>query len=60
MGRQATLRVASHMVGVERSYGTTVLSPDYIKRHWPDAGFEVRAIVGGVVDGQDLVVLRRV
>jgi len=36
------------------------LSPDYIKRHWPDAGFEVRAIVGGVVDGQDLVVLRRV
>jgi SAM-dependent methyltransferase len=57
--RQDTLRVTSLMVGVERSYGTTVLSPDYIKRHWPDAGFEVCAIVEGVVDGQDLVVLRR-
>jgi SAM-dependent methyltransferase len=58
--RQDTLRVTSVLVGVERSYGTTVLAPDFIKRHWPDAGFEVRAIVEGVVDGQDLVVLRRV
>ena len=56
---QATLRVTSLMVGVERSYGTTLVSPDYIRRHWPAAGFEVRAVVPGVVNGQDLVVLRR-
>jgi len=56
---QSTLRVTSIMVGVDRSYGMTFLSPDYIRLHWPAAGFEVRAVVEGIVDGQDLVVLRR-
>jgi SAM-dependent methyltransferase len=58
--RQNTLRVTSLMVGVERSYGTTVLTPAYIRQHWPAAGFEVRDIVEGAVDRQDLVILRRV
>jgi hypothetical protein len=57
---QNTLAVTSLYVGIERSYGTTILAPDYIRRHWPGAGFEVRAVVDGVIDGQDLVVLRRV
>jgi len=57
---QNTLAVTSLYVGIERSYGTTILSADYIRRHWPGAGFEVCAVVEGVIDGQDLVVLRRV
>lgn len=57
---QNTLKITSLRVGVERSYGNTVLSPDYIRKHWPAAGFEVRAIVEAIIDdGQDLVVLRR-
>jgi hypothetical protein len=37
-----------------------VLSPDYIRKQWPSAGFEVRAIVEAIIDDQqDLVVLRR-
>ena len=58
---QNTLRIASNMVGIERSYGNTVLAPDYIRKTWPAAGFEVRAIVEAIIDDrQDLVVLRRV
>lgn len=56
---QDTLAVTSLYVGIERSYGTTILTSDYIHRHWPSAGFEVRAVVEGVIDGQDLVVLCR-
>ena len=57
---QNTLKVASLLVGVERSYGNTVLSPDYIRKQWPSAGFEVCAVVEAIIDGrQDLVVLRR-
>ena len=57
---QNTLKITSLMVGVERSYGSTVLSPDYIRKQWPSAGFEVRAVVEAVIDDrQDLVVLRR-
>jgi SAM-dependent methyltransferase len=57
---QDTLRLASNMVGIERSYGNTVLSHEHIRRTWPAAGFEVRAIVEAIIDDrQDLVVLRR-
>jgi SAM-dependent methyltransferase len=57
---QNTLKITSLMVGVERSYGSTVLSPDYIRKQWPSAGFEVRAVVEAIIDDrQDLVVLRR-
>lgn len=60
VNKQNTLKIASLMVGVERSYGNTVLSPDYIRKQWPSAGFEVRAIVEAIIDDrQDLVVLRR-
>lgn len=58
--KQNTLKVTSLMVGVERSYGNTVLSSDYIRKQWPSAGFEVRAVIEAVIDDrQDLVVLRR-
>ncbi|MGA2865102.1 MAG: class I SAM-dependent methyltransferase [Verrucomicrobiota bacterium] len=56
---QDTLRVTSLMVGIDRSYGSTILSPGHIRRNWPAAGFEVRAVVEGIVDGHDLVELRR-
>ena len=56
---QNKLRVTSLMVGVERSYGMTMIAPEYIRKQWPAAGFEVRAVVEGGVGGQDLAVLRR-
>jgi SAM-dependent methyltransferase len=55
-----TLRSTSLLVGVEGSYGNTVLSPEYIREHWSGSGLEVVDIVEGVIDHrQDLVVLRR-
>ena len=57
---QNTLRIATNMVGVERSYGNTVLSPKYIRQNWPAAGFAVRSIVEAIIDNrQDLIVLQR-
>ena len=56
---QNTLRVTSLMVGIERSYGSTILTSGFIHEHWPKAGFQVRAIVPGIIDGQDLVILLR-
>jgi len=57
---QNTLRIATNMVGVERSYGNTVLAPEYIRENWPAAGFEVCSIVESIIDDrQDLIVLRR-
>jgi SAM-dependent methyltransferase len=46
--------------GIDGSYGTTALAPDYIERNWPKFGFAVEAILEGIIDyRQDLVVLRR-
>ena len=56
---QHRFKVTSLLVGVERSYGVTMVTPGHIRKHWPAAGFEVRAVVEGCVDGQDLVILRR-
>ena len=58
--RQNAMRLASTLVGVERSYGNTVLAPNYIRRVWGNGPFEVQAIIEGVIDNrQDLIVLRR-
>ena len=47
-------------VGVEGSYGATVMTPEYIRREWPASGFEVVDVVEGIIDSrQDLVILRR-
>ncbi|MFN0037958.1 MAG: class I SAM-dependent methyltransferase [Burkholderiales bacterium] len=57
---QNVMKLASQMVGVERSYGNTVLSPAFIGRNWNNDLFEVVSILEGVIDTrQDLVVLRR-
>jgi SAM-dependent methyltransferase len=46
--------------GVAGSYGNTVMTPAYVRRHWSGVGFEVKSIVEGVIDRrQDVVVLRR-
>lgn len=42
------------------SYGNTIMTPDFVRRNWSAAGFEVLGIAEGVVGArQDLVVLRR-
>ena len=57
---QQTLRVASSLVGVERSYGNTILGPDWIRDNWSTADLSVVQIVEGIIDhSQDLVVLRK-
>jgi SAM-dependent methyltransferase len=56
---QATLRKTSLNVGIEGTYGMTIVAPEFIHREWPAAGFEVRAVVEGAADGQDIAVLKR-
>ena len=47
--------------GVTGTYGNTAMSPAYVRKHWSDAGFEVKSVVEGVIDRrQDVVVLRRI
>lgn len=42
------------------SYGNTIMTPEFVYRNWPVAGFEVLGISEGVIaERQDLVVLRR-
>jgi len=42
------------------SYGNTVMTPDFVRKNWPAAGFEVLGIAEGVSGAvQDLIVLRR-
>jgi hypothetical protein len=37
-----------------------VLTPDYVRKTWPESGFEVVDIIEGIIDHrQDLVTLRR-
>ena len=57
---QNSLRVTSSLVGIERSYGNTVMSPSYIRESWVGYAFDVIDVVEGIIDHrQDMVVLRR-
>jgi SAM-dependent methyltransferase len=58
--RRTRIAIANRVVGIEGSYGNTVLTPDYIRRTWPASGFEVVDIIEGIIDHrQDLVTLRK-
>jgi hypothetical protein len=42
------------------SYGNMIMTPEFVRRSWKGAGFEVLGIAEGVIGArQDLVVLRR-
>lgn len=57
---QQTMKIATPLVGVDGTYGNTMMSPEYIRKHWNSNFFDVVDIVEGVIDyRQDLVVLRR-
>jgi SAM-dependent methyltransferase len=46
--------------GIEHSYGSTVMTPEFIRQNWPAAGFEVIGVIEGIIDArQDLAILRR-
>jgi SAM-dependent methyltransferase len=46
--------------GIDRSYGSTVMTPDFIRQNWTVAGFQVVDVIEGIIDWrQDLVVLRK-
>ena len=58
--KQHRMRVASSMIGVERSYGNTVLSPAFVREAWNVDGLQVIDVIEGVIDNrQDLVVLKK-
>jgi SAM-dependent methyltransferase len=45
--------------GVRGSYGSTAMTPDHVRQHWSASGFDVVAVVEGVIGRrQDVVVLR--
>lgn len=53
------LEAGSKFVGVEDSYGNTLISPEYARGHYPSFGFEVVNIVPGILgQRQDLLVLQ--
>ena len=57
---EQVLPFGSKYLGIEGTYGTTAMSPDYIFEHWTEFGFAVETILEGIIDHrQDLVVLRR-
>jgi len=46
--------------GINQSYGSTIMTPEFIRETWPAAGFEVLDVIEGIVDArQDLIILRR-
>lgn len=54
------VRFGSKYAGIEGAYGTTIMSPAYIADRWPAFGFALEAVLEGIIDHrQDLVVLRR-
>lgn len=60
LDHQQTLRIASSLIGVDRSYGNTILSPAYIRDEWSRGDLSVIHIIEGIIDHrQDLVVLRK-
>lgn len=57
---QQTLRIASSLIGVDGSYGNTVLSPTFIRDAWSRGELSVVQVIEGIIDHrQDLVVLRK-
>ena len=58
--RTVRIPLANTTMGIEGSYGNTVLAPDHIRAVWPRSGFEVLEVIDGIIDHrQDLVVLRK-
>ena len=59
-GRRFRIPVANTFMGIDLSYGNTVLLPSYIRENWPQHGVEVLAIIEGIIDKrQDLIVMRK-
>jgi len=60
VGKKNTVKVVTPLVGIEGTYGNTMMSPDYIRKEWSSDKFDVMDVIEGVIDyRQDLVVLRR-
>lgn len=58
---EGRLPAGSKFVGIDSTYGNMFISPKYIRERYPAFGFEIVAIVPGIIgQRQDLVVLRRV
>jgi SAM-dependent methyltransferase len=54
------MRQGSKYIGIDGSYGSTVMSRSYVMEHWASDSLEVVDVIDGVIDNrQDIVVLRR-
>jgi SAM-dependent methyltransferase len=52
--------LVDNLVGIDKSYGSTVMTPEYIFKNWSSAGFKVISVVEGIIDHrQDLIVLHK-
>lgn len=48
------------LVGIDKSYGSTAMTPEFIFENWSTVGFKVVTIVEGIINyRQDLVVLHK-
>lgn len=48
------------LVGIDKSYGSTVMTPEFIFKKWSQVGFTVVAVVEGIINyRQDLIVLHK-
>lgn len=57
---ESLFSVGSKFLGIENSYGGTIISPSFIREVWPTFGFKVESILKGIIDHrQDVVVLRK-
>jgi len=60
LGQKNLVPVTNVLLGIEGSYGSTAMTPEFIRAQWPSSGFEVLEVIEGIIDmRQDLVVLRK-
>jgi SAM-dependent methyltransferase len=52
--------VVDSLVGIDKSYGSTVMTPEFIFDQWSLDGFKVITIIEGIIDyRQDMIVLHK-
>ncbi|MEO1298026.1 MAG: class I SAM-dependent methyltransferase [Cyanobacteria bacterium J06636_16] len=58
---EKSIKFGSKFIGIDRTYGTTIISPSHIKENWIKHGLDVISVLEGIIDHrQDLVVLKKV
>ena len=57
---EKSIKFGSPFIGITSSYGSTLMSPSYIKSNWINYGLDVISVLEGIIDHrQDLVILKK-